>query len=112
MEQYDLRSGRSHGRFAGHDGALTGLCTSSNGKLLYTLCRDRFFRIFSVETRVLLFQAYMKDVPQCMAVIDETWLIKQAKKYSSLDDEEIWESMPSVTDLDRKKVKNPKISQS
>ncbi len=109
VEYYDLRKGRSCGRFGPHEGAVTDLHITTgtekgHGKLLITACKDRFLRIFDFSSRALLSKIYLKHVPNAFAVIDQSWFQVLDKEYEDSEDEEFWEDMNEVTDTKKRKL--------
>lgn len=103
VEYYDMRAGRSFGRFGPHEGAITDLhittgAENGQGRLLITTCKDRFLRIFDFETRALLSKVYLKHVPTAFLVTKQPWLDILAKDYEDTEDEEFWEEMNQVPD--------------
>lgn len=107
VEHYDMRAGRSLGRFGPHEGACTDLHITAGtekgqGKLLITTCKDRYLRIFDFESRKLLSKVYLKHVPNTFTVTDQTWLKVLAKEYLDSEDEEFWEEMDEAITKKRK----------
>ena len=109
VEAYDMRTGRSLGRYGPHEGAITDLLITSGlpsgqGKLLITCCKDRFVRIFDYSTRAMLGKVYVKHVPNAVFLTGQSWLEMLAKEYADSEEEEFWEEMVEVPDQKKSKI--------
>lgn len=111
IESFDLRAGRSYGRFKPQEGAVQASLLTSNDLLLLTASKDRYLRIFSFPTRTLLHKFYLKHVPTTISVVHQDWLKAHAQEYEDSEDEQVWESMTIVSDKNKKNNKLAKLTE-
>ncbi|XP_067877854.1 WD repeat-containing protein 74 isoform X2 [Heterodontus francisci] len=111
MAVMDLRKGRLLKCLKGQAGSIRGLQCHPSLPLVASCSLDRFLRVHNTDTKALLHKVYLKSRLNCLLFTSrENWEEQDAEPTDKEgvkedEDDEIWDSMATVTDRTESKRK-------
>lgn len=108
----DLRKGLVRGCLKGLAGSVRGLQCHPSLPLVASCGLDRFLRVHSLEDRSLQHKVYLKSRLNCVLLssrelessTDVTGDVEEVKAEDEKDEDEVWDTMETVTEKSKKRI--------